>query len=476
MHAPRSLYLPFVLLSLLLAGCASNVGSNVKVSQENLAKYDSLTVEETVSAFEQRVNQAAVDGMAMLAPHYYTESVALLKDIQTQLAKKQRKTEVINQVGKGDALLDKGQRIMVLVRKVLARELELKGLLDRFNAGTVYPKEYKAVMSDLADLIEKIELDKTEKIDKDKAELIKAMEALDLKAVQYAALHEADAINKDTKDKGGEKQAPATYAESLRVYQDALQRIAAAPHDEPAVKKAADEAMFAALHARHVTERVSSLQKQFKTSVEAVALEEENRLHAIATALGHIDLRNQSIDKQAQAIESAAVQLAATKDAKQKAEYQLGSANDQIKDLEKREKEANAALQQSATQVQTKDAEIRTLSTRIILLEAENKNLGEQLAAKQVEAAPAVEPVAPQAETTPQPHADAAQQPQLEAEPQPQVESTPQPQVESSPQPQAEAEPQPQAEPTPQTTVAETPADSPPPAEAATTPAAPSSN
>lgn len=472
MPAPRSLSRPFLLLCLLLclllAGCASNVGSNVKVSQENLAKYDALTVEETVSAFEQRVNQATLDGMPMLAPHYYTEAVALLKDTQAQLGKKQRKTEVINQVGKGDALLDKGQRIMALVRKVLTRELELKGLLDKFNAGTVYPKEYKSVMEDLADLIEKIELDKTEKIDKAKAELIKAMEALDVKAVQYAALHEADAINKDTKDKGGEKQAPATYTEALRVYQDAMSRIAAAPHDEPAVKKAADEAMFAALHARHVTERVSSLQKQFKISVEAVALEEENRLHAIATALGHIDLRDQPIDKQAQAIESAAGQLAATKDAKQKAEYQLGSANDQIKDLEKRVKEANDATQQSATQVQTKDAEIRTLSTRIILLEAENKNLGEQLAAKQVETAPAVEPAAPQAETTPQPHADAAQQPQLEAEPLSQVESTP--------QPQAEAEPQPQAEPATQATVAETPADSPPPAEAATTPAAPSSN
>jgi hypothetical protein len=399
--APRAFYLPFLLLCLILAGCAGGVGSTVKVSEESLAKYDSLTVEETVSAFEQRVKQAATDGMPMLAPHYYGEAEKLLGDTKALLAKKPRKAEVISQVAKGDALLDKGQNIMAQVQKNFARELELKGLLDKFNAATVYPKDYENVMEDLADLIEKVEMGKADKIDKDKAALTKDMEALDVKTVQYAALHDADAINKDTKDKGGEKQAPATYAEALRVYQDALQRIAAAPHDEPAVKKASDEAMFAALHARYVNERVAALQKQVKTSVEAVALEEEKRLLAISTALGYIDLRDQPIDKQAQAIEAAANQLAATKDAKQKAEYQLGGANDQIKDLEKRLKEANDAAQQGATQVQAKDTEIRNLTTRITLLEAENKNLGEQLAAKQTEAVPLPEATVAPTETAP---------------------------------------------------------------------------
>jgi hypothetical protein len=399
--APRAFYLPFLLLCLVLAGCAGGVGSTVKVSEESLAKYDSLTVEETVSAFEQRVKQAATDGMPMLAPHYYGEAEKQLADTKALLAKKPRKAEVISQVAKGDALLDKGQNIMAQVQKSFARELELKGLLDKFNAATVYPKDYENVMEDLADLIEKVEMGKADKIDKDKAALTKDMEALDVKTVQYAALHDADAINKDTKDKGGEKQAPATYAEALRVYQDALQRIAATPHDEPAVKKAGDDAMFAALHARQVNERVAALQKQVKTSVEAVALEEEKRLLAISTALGYIDLRDQPIDKQAQAIEAAANQLAATKDAKQKAEYQLGSANDQIKDLEKRLKEANDAAQQGATQVQAKDTELRNLTTRITLLEAENKNLGEQLAAKQTEAAPLPEATVAPAETAP---------------------------------------------------------------------------
>jgi len=399
--APRAFYLPFLLLCLTLAGCAGGVGSTVKVSEENLAKYDSLTAEETVAAFEQRVKQAEQDGMPTLAPHYYGEAAKLLSDTQALLAKKPRKAEVIGQVAKGDALLDKGQSIMALVQKSFARELELKGLLDKFDAAKVYPKDYENVMDDLSDLIEKVELDKADKIDKDKAELLKAMEALDVKTVQYVALHEADAINKDTKDKGGEKQAPVTYAEALRVYQDALSRIAAAPHDEPAVKKAGDETLFAALHARQVNERVMALQKQLKTSVEEVVLEEEKRLLAISIALGYLDLRDQSIDKQAQAIEAAANQLAATNDAKQKVEYQLGSATDQIKDLEKRLKEVNDAAQQSAALTQTKDTDIRNLTTRINLLEAENKNLGEQLAAKPAEAAPATmesaTPAVPQA-------------------------------------------------------------------------------
>lgn len=409
--ATRALPIIFSLLALLLAGCATNVASTIKVSEENVAKYDSLTVEESVAAFEQRVNQAKQSGMPTLAPHYFGEAAKLLSDTQSLLAKKPRKAEVVSQIAKGDALLDKGQRIMVLVQKSFARELELKGLLDKFDAAKVYPKEYASVMDDLSDLIEKVELDKAEKIDKDQANLIAAMEALDIKTVQYSALHSSEEINKDSKDKDAEKQAPATFAEALRVYKDAQQRIAAAPHDEPAVKKAGDEAQFAALHARYVNERVAALQKQVKVSVEEVVLEEEQRLLAISNAIGYADLRDQPIAKQAETIATAAGKLALSKDEKEKADALLGGANDKIKDLEKQLKDANAAVAEGSGQIKAKDTEILNLNTRLTLLEKENKILGEQLSPTQPEpdttAAPPVEPEA--APAAPEPAAAPAE-------------------------------------------------------------------
>lgn len=388
MHAQKHHAWVFIfggLLSLLLAGCAANVGKTIKVSDEQLAKYGTLSAADAIAALEKRINEAKNANMPFLAPDYFRGASEILSDAQKSSDKKP-KDELISHIAKADAILDKGQTIMAIVQSRLVNELALKNQLDKDNVAKVYPKEYEKSVSELSSLIKKVELEKADNLDKDKIELIKMMQALDVKTIQYTALHESEVINEDTKSKDGEKLAPATLAEALRVYLDAGNRIAQAPHDEALVQRAGADALFAARHARYVSERVLALQNKFKESVEPIVLEEEKRLLDISTALGHKDPRDQPIEKQAEEIAQVAGEIV---QGQQKSKQSIGAVNDQSKVMEKRLKEANDAMQQANAQLAEKDAQIsgkdaqlKILNDQIAQLEEQNKSLVAAKAAK----------------------------------------------------------------------------------------------
>jgi hypothetical protein len=362
------------LLAMLLAGCAANVGKSVRVSDEQRAKFDALSVTDAIAALEKRVAAAKQANMPFFAPNYFLEASEALSEAQKSVTKKP-KNELIGDVAKGDAILDKGEAMMAIVQNRFAKEIELKGLLDKFNAAGIYPKEYEKVTSELSSLIEKVELEKADKIDKDKDELIKAMQALDIKTVQYTTLHASDVINIDTKSKNGEKQAPATLAVALEAYKYAENRIAQAPHEEEAVQRAGEEALFAARHARYVNEQVVNLQTQFKVAVEPIVLQQEKQLLDISNALGQKDLRDQPIDKQAAALALAASQLVQAKEAQAqpKVETKPVAANEQIQALEKKLKEANDALEQANGLIAARDAQIKMLNVTITSMDSQTK-------------------------------------------------------------------------------------------------------
>ena len=402
MHAQRHHIWVFVfggLLSLFLAGCAANVGKSIKVSDEQLAKYDILSTADAIAALEKHINEAKSADMPFLAPNYFRGASEILSAAQKS-ADKKPKNELVSEIAKADAILDKGRTMMEIVHARLLNELALKSQLDKDNVAKVYPKEYEKSVSELSSLIEKVELEKTDNLEKDKIELIKMMQALDVRAIQYTALHESEVINEDTQSKEGDKQAPATFAEALRVFQDAKNRIAQAPHDEALVKRAGDDALFAARHARYVNDRVPALQKTIKEALEPIVLDEEKRLLGISTALGHNDLRDRPIEKQAEEIARFAGEVV---QGQQLSKQTVGAANDQSKVLEGRLKEANDTIQQAKeamqlakaqlaekdeqitvknvlisekdAQISEKDAQLKTLSEQIVQLEGKNKAL-----------------------------------------------------------------------------------------------------
>lgn len=386
-----------VLFVIFLAGCATPVSTNIKPSAADVAKYNDLSALDVVAMLEKKVNEAKHDNMPFLAPNYFREAAQVLSECQSALAN-QPKEVVVNKAAKGEAILEKGRSIMAIVQYRFAKELEFKAQLDEHNAPTLLPKEYETVIGSLSKLIEKVEREQPDNIDKEKEVLLKSMLDLVIKAVQERALRESEAINTDSKKKNADKQAPVTYAEALRVFQEAKNQIAAARQDKALVQRLSAEALFAARHAQQVNERVDLLQTQLKISaagtvtqagtqangkssgtekvtLEKIVLQEEDRLLDITTALRLKDLRDLPLEKQVEEIRRAAADAAPQLNAeatKQAFEARLKAANDGIqqglaelvrKDKQLAEKDKQVA--EKDKQLAEKNAQIKTLQNKL---------------------------------------------------------------------------------------------------------------
>lgn len=389
-----------VLLVMFLGGCATQASTAIKATEAQIAKYSSLSALDVVTALEKNVNDARNDNMPFLAPYYFREASQILSECQRVLGNKPREV-LVNNAAKGDAVLEKGRAVMAIVQYRYARELELKVRLDRLNTARLLPKEYESVVGDLSGLIEKVEREQPENIDKDKEALIKALQELEVKAILEGALHESESINADSKEKNADKQAPATFAEALRVFLEAKNQIAAAPHDEKLVQRLGAQALFAAHHAQQVNARVSLLLTQFKCAagggtssagatggllgspsraqadgkpsgvekgpVEKIVLQEEDRLFGISIALGHTDLRDRPLEEQAEEIRRVAGELA------RRAKDDVGASHAQ--DLEARLKTASDATRQAMAQLEVKDRQLAEKDAQIEALKAEISHL-----------------------------------------------------------------------------------------------------
>jgi hypothetical protein len=303
------------------------------------------------------------------------------------------KAQLVQQAAKGDAILEKGRAIMSIVQYRFVKELELKTQLDKLNTAKNLPKEYEKVMGDFSGLIEKVEREQPDNIDKNKEALLKSMQELEVRSVQENALHISETINAESKVKNADKQVPATYAEALRVFQEAKAQIAAAHHDDELVQRLGLQALFAAHHAQQVNDRVVELQAQFKgtgssaapslalatggaagvahigaqiagnvptvekAAVEKIALQEEDRLLSISTALGQKDLRDLPLDKQVLELKRISAEISA------QAKNEVGIAS--MKDLDAKLKTANDATQQAMAQLAQKDKQIADQAAKL---------------------------------------------------------------------------------------------------------------
>lgn len=415
----RLIHISGVLFAALLAGCATQVGNTVKATEAQIAKYSNLSPEDIVAALAKSVNEAKDANMPFLAPHYFLEASEVLSECQSTLGKKPKtKDELAADAAKGEALLEKGRAVMAAVQSRFAKELELKSRLDTLSTAKLFRKDYEEVVGDLSKLIEMVERERTDGIEKDAGALLKAMLNLEIRTIQEITLHESEIINANSKEKNADKQAPATFAEALRVFQEAKNQIAAAPRDEELVRRVGAQALFAARHAQQVNERIAYLEKEFKLTakrgaisaaaarsaaetqskeqtkektkaieegpVETIVLLEEDRLLGISIALGNKDLRDLPLEKQVGEIKRIAEEVAhqATSVNAQDFEARLKTADEatreamsQLAAKDQLLAEKDQQLEAQVTQLAGKDSQIQTLNDRISELEGAKKRV-----------------------------------------------------------------------------------------------------
>ncbi|MDX1810898.1 MAG: hypothetical protein R3240_03055, partial [Gammaproteobacteria bacterium] len=267
---------------------------------------------------------------------------------------------------------------------------------DALNTEKVFAKEYKEETKNLNELIEKVELGKADKIDKDKEKVLKSMKALEVRAIRYTALHEADTIKNKAKEKNAIKLAPVTYAEAVKAYQAAEATINADPHNKEKVKAASDSAVFAANHVLNVTERVVQLQKNIKDNAEQVVTSEEKLLLKISKSVNDKDYRDQPFKKQVSSIVEDAKALAAFKTAQSNSEAEIKNLNEEIKTLKTKLDETIAALEKSKTELDERNNQVVKLTADLVQMQNKEQALVDKVAKLEangsVTKAPAEEP------------------------------------------------------------------------------------
>lgn len=191
---------PFFLSGLfgfLLAGCATQVGNDFRVSEGELALHDSIPKAESIAKLETHISAAKYEDMPFLAPHHFREASDILKDIQ----RTSPRNVTTYDLAKADMLIDRGEAVIEKVKTQLGKELELKALLDRNSAEAIYPRRYKSGIRELSRLIEKIELGRAGSMERDRADLNKSLQELYNDTVAYAALHGSPLSEKGASEK-----------------------------------------------------------------------------------------------------------------------------------------------------------------------------------------------------------------------------------------------------------------------------------
>jgi len=379
-----------IIASLLLGGCAVPVANNIQPSAASVARYDNMSDIDVVAALEKNVAAAKAADMPFLAPHYFKEAAEVLSECKNQLGNQPREI-LANNAARGDAILEKGRKVMEIVSYRFSRELEIRARLSALEADQLLKNEYKSAMAEFSRLVEFVEYEKPRNIDSEKEALFKSLQALEVKAVQEGALHEADAVVAELHKKGAQRHAPLTFAEAEKALKDARKKIAADPRNDKLVQELGVKAKFAANHAKQVYERVAELSKKLnissgagmsmgvgvgagsnsagvqvgggsgsadRTTLEKVVLEEEERLLTITTSLGLADMRDQPLDKQMAEIKRAA----ATKGgAGQEYEARLKAAREEAHQAKAQLAAKELQLKEQAAQLAQKEAEISAL-------------------------------------------------------------------------------------------------------------------
>jgi len=282
----------------LLGACASGVSNSVKITEDDVAKYNAMTSQEAVSSLKAALSRARANNLPQYTPSHFGEAEKLYAQAMKALQNNKNKTNIIRNVAKADRFLARANIKKQEVIAELGELLTINENLVTLGVPRVFTKEYDRLKKKLHQLIVKVEKNEANKIEKDRARLLKKLAVLEIKGIKYAALNEANNIKDQAKTLKALKLAPKTYAEAVRVYQQSEENISQSPHDKENVATAKKQAIFAAKHALRVTERVTVLAVKFKKSPESVILEEENRVTAISKAMDHVDLRDQLIDEQ----------------------------------------------------------------------------------------------------------------------------------------------------------------------------------
>jgi len=372
-------YISLITMLLFLQACASGISQSVKVTEDDIAKFNALSPAEAVAELTVTFDKAQQDELDFYTPKHYQEAEKYFIEAKTALAKQAKKKNIIENVAKADRFIAKAYLQKSKVQSALPALLRVKANLDELNTQSIYQAEYRPLANRLKRIISQVEVDDMDGIEKRKSKLLKDMLALEVASIKYNALHEAEVIRGAAKAKNAIKLTPITYAEAVKVYQASEAKIYRSPYDKTVVEQAKQVALFAAKHALQVIDRTHTLAGKVKTSLEKVVLEQEAQLLTLSQALQTGDLRDQTLEKQINAMVESANHLLAIQTDNQTNIATIESVKRQLVEKQTQLDQANATLEKSERHLADRNNQILKITADYLQLQQNEKQLTSEM-------------------------------------------------------------------------------------------------
>jgi hypothetical protein len=295
----------------LLAGCASfeKRDQGFRVAPVDALRYSNMSLAEIGAENDQIMQQGKDDGLEFFAPETFQRSIYYWDKVRKNIQLGQNRGEVIRDSELAKKYVDEAYSLKNILSGELQDMLEVSEFLKKLNAHQTYQKEFNGFQKRIVEMIRLYEKEPNPSAFSDRSSLLSDMERLEAQVTVEIILGPAKKIFDDMEALGLTKEAPLSLKKGNEVYVACEASIWENCRDQENLTRVGAESLFWANRARVVAEETRKLKSIKKDQFESVVLEEENRLHEIATALEAGDFRNLTLQEQAasiiQAINSA---------------------------------------------------------------------------------------------------------------------------------------------------------------------------
>ena len=295
----------------LLSGCASLPDTQqIEQSAEINANGSKKQLTSLMQKAKVDLKKGNSQDLAFFAPSYLEQATQSMgKAEEKQLAGDS--IEAKRYAIQASKYVNAGLGVKKTVKTTLKKALKHRETLTTLKANEHYPEENKAVEQGFLELVQMIEQQEVNAAREQQTELIEKMRALEVKAVSYIHLSQAEEIYQQALLLGAVELAPSTLKETDQVLNNSRQLISQNPKDKKRILKQAKASTFAAERLYHITRLAKRYAVAEQSQTEALLLDQEKGLSRVQKALKIEDIRNLSFNDQSLVLEERSKEVRA---------------------------------------------------------------------------------------------------------------------------------------------------------------------
>lgn len=295
----------------LMTGCASL--PDTQQIEQSAAINAGKSKKQLTSVMQKAkvdIKKGETETLSFYAPSYMEHAYQSLAKAEEQ-QKAGDKQEAKRYAIQTSKYINAGTGVKKTVSTTLKKALKHREILTTLKASEHYPEAHQAVEKGFLELVQMIEQQEVNQAREQQTQLIEQMRALEVKAVSYIHLSQAEEIYEQAMVLGAAKLAPTTLVETDQVLDNARQLISQNPKDKPRILKQAKASTFAAERLYHITRLAKRYAVAEESQTEALLLDHEKGLSRVQSALKIEDIRNLSFNDQSLVLEERSKEVRA---------------------------------------------------------------------------------------------------------------------------------------------------------------------